>query len=177
MSDGRRYAILIGSSRFDKETKLNPLMRPEQDVDGMREILSAEELGAFTDTFIFKNADNTAVLDRIEDVLADANNADQVLIYYSGHGETDLPGRLYLATTNTEVRKLVSTSIPVETLRLLIENSSCRKIILILDCCFGGAAGKTFARGSVDEKLKELARGNGGLHLNGFDSFANRAGT
>ena len=158
MSEGRRYAILIGSSRFDNEPKLSPLKCPERDVDGMREILAAPELGAFADTFVFKDVENHAVLRRIEEVLTDATGDDQVLIYYSGHGETDLPGLLYLATVNTEKRTLVTTSIPVETLRLLIENSSCKKIILILDCCYGGAAGKSFSRGSVDEKLKELAR-------------------
>ncbi len=161
MSEGRRYAILIGSSRFDNEPKLNQLKCPERDVDGMRDILAAAELGAFGETFVFKNTENHTVLRRIEEVLADATGDDQVLIYYSGHGETDLPGRLYLATTNTEIRRLVSTSIPVETLRLFIENSSCRKIILILDCCYGGAVGKSFSRGSVDEKLKELSRGSG----------------
>ncbi|MCI0339347.1 MAG: SUMF1/EgtB/PvdO family nonheme iron enzyme [Acidobacteria bacterium] len=161
MSEGRRYAILIGSGRFDNEPKLTPLKCPERDVDGMREIMAATELGAFGETFVFKDAENHTVLRRIEEVLADATGDDQVLVYYSGHGETDLPGRLYLATTNTEVRRLVSTSIPVETLRLFIENSACRKIILILDCCYGGAVGKSFSRGSVDEKLKELARGSG----------------
>ncbi len=161
MSEARRYAILIGSSRFDNEPKLNPLKCPERDVDGMREILAAPELGAFGEPFVFKDVENHAVLRRIEEVLSDANHDDQVLIYYSGHGATDLPGRLYLATANTEVKSLVSTSIPVEMLRLFIENSACRKIILILDCCYGGAAGKSFSRGVVDEKLKELARGSG----------------
>lgn len=34
--------------------------------------------------------------------------------------------------------------------------------MLILDCCYGGAAGKSFTiRGSIDENLKELARGSG----------------
>lgn len=161
MSQGRRYAVLIGSSRFEKEPKLSSLKCPENDVDGMREVLSAVELGAFEEPFVFKNVENYAVLHRLEEVLADATSEDQVLIYYSGHGKTDLPGRLYLATANTEIKKLVATSIPIETLRLMIENSSCRKIILILDCCYGGAAGKSFTRGEVDDKLQDLARGNG----------------
>jgi len=163
MIKGRRHAVLIGSSRFDKEPALNPLRCPERDVDGMREILVAAELGAFEDPFVFKNADSYVVMHKIEEILSEAAGNDQLLIYYSGHGKMDLPGRLYLATTNTEVRKLATTSIPVEMLRLLIENSSCRKIMLILDCCFGGAAGKSFIniRGGIDERLQELARGNG----------------
>lgn len=163
MSDaGRRYAILIGSSRFDKEPlQSQPLQCPERDIDGLHPLLAAQDCGAFDETFVFKNADNHAVLDRIEEVLTAATRADQVLIYYSGHGITDLPGRLYLTTPNTEVRKLFSTAIPIGTLREVVDLSACRRIILILDCCYGGAAGKSFTRGDVDEKLKELGRGHG----------------
>jgi formylglycine-generating enzyme required for sulfatase activity len=163
MSKGRRYAVLIGSSRFDKEPNLSQLKCPENDVDGMREILAATELGAFEEPFVFKNAESYVVMHRIEETLSEATGDDQLLIYYSGHGKMDLPGRLYLTTTNTEVKKLVTTSIPVETLRLLIGNSSCRKIMLILDCCYGGAAGRSFIsiRGGIDDNLQELARGNG----------------
>ncbi len=79
MSEGRRYAILIGSSRFDNEPKLHPLKCPERDVDGMLEILRAPELGAFGETFAFKNIESHAVLRRIEEVLADASAVDQWL--------------------------------------------------------------------------------------------------
>lgn len=162
MSKGRRYAVLIGSSSFDKEPKLTPLKCPGNDVDGMREILAAAELGAFEEPFVFKNAESHVVARRIGKVLAEASNHDHVLIYYSGHGETDLPGHLYLATANTEINNLIATSIPVDQLQVMISQSSCRKIMLILDCCYGGAAGKSFTiRGSIDENLKELARGSG----------------
>jgi len=162
MSKGRRYAVLIGSSSFDKEPKLTPLKCPENDVDGMREILAAAELGAFEEPFVFKNAESHVVTRRIGKVLAEASSHDHVLIYYSGHGETDLPGHLYLATANTEINNLIATSIPVDQLQVMISQSSCRKIMLILDCCYGGAAGKSFTiRGSIDENLKELARGSG----------------
>jgi hypothetical protein len=54
MNKGRRYAVLIGSSRFDKEPNLNPLKCPENDVDGMREVLAAVDLGAFEEPSVFK---------------------------------------------------------------------------------------------------------------------------
>src|SRR5262249_4887623 len=114
MNKGRRYAVLIGSSRFDKEPNLNSLKCPKNDGDCMREILGAVDLGAFEEPSVFKNAARFAVMHRIEEALSEATGADQVLIYYSGHGKTDLPGRLYLATANTEIKKLVTTSIPIE---------------------------------------------------------------
>ncbi|MGH9831408.1 MAG: caspase, EACC1-associated type [Blastocatellia bacterium] len=158
---GRRRAILIGSSRFDKEPKLTPLKCPENDVDGMYDIVASSELGAFEEPAVFKNADHQTILGQIEETLSDARAEDHLLIYYSGHGETDLPGRLYLTAADTQVRKLFSTSIPVETLRGMIEHYHCKRIMLILDCCFGGAAGKSFVKGSVDEQLKQLSRGSG----------------
>jgi formylglycine-generating enzyme required for sulfatase activity len=163
MTGGLRYAVLIGSSRFDREPILFPLNFPEKDVDGMQEILAAPDLGGFEAPRIFKNAQNDAVLGGIEELLGQVTNDDLVLIYYSGHGKTDLPGRLYLTTTNTEITKLVSTSIPIDTLRVMISSSRCRKIILILDCCYSGAANQSFTstKGSVDESLQELSRGSG----------------
>jgi len=158
---GRRRAILIGSSRFDKEPKLTPLKCPENDVDGMYDIVASAELGAFEEPAVFKNADHQTILSQIEETLSDARAEDHLLIYYSGHGETDLPGRLYLTAVDTQVKKLFSTSIPVETLRGMIEHYHCKRIMLILDCCFGGAAGKSFVKGSVDEQLKQLSRGSG----------------
>src|SRR5262245_49129304 len=76
MSKGRRYAVLIGSNSFDKEPKLTPLKCPGNDVDGMREILAAAELGAFEDPFVFKNAESHVVARRIGKVLAEASNHD-----------------------------------------------------------------------------------------------------
>ena len=156
----KRYAILIGSSRFDKEPKLLPLRCPENDVDGMHEIISAAELGAFTDTFVFKNSDNQTVLNQIAGILSDASNEDQVLIYYSGHGKRGRTGQLYLTTTNTENRILHTTSIPLPSLREIFADSNCKKIALILDCCFAGAAGESFKSGA-EEKLEEFSSGNG----------------
>jgi len=155
----KRHAILIGSSRFDREPKLQPLKCPENDVDGIYDIVSS--LGGFDESFVFKNADHQAILNQIEDTLREAHADDQLLLYYSGHGETDMPGRLYLTASDTEVKRLFATSIPVETLRTMIEHYQRRKIMLILDCCFGGAAGKSFVKGSVDEQLKQLSRGSG----------------
>ena len=159
----KRYAILIGSSRFDKEPKLNPLRCPENDVDGMHEVVSAAELGAFTETFVYKNADHQTILKQIEGTLHEAGNEDQVLIYYSGHGKRGRTGQLYLTTVNTENSLLQSTSIPLPSLREIFENSSCKKIALILDCCFAGAAGDAF-KSDDEEMLKEFSSGNG-IHL------------
>ena len=86
-------------------------------------------------------------------------------MYYSGHGKLDLRGQLCLATANTNLDTLRSTSVPITFLKSLFDDCRSNRIVLILDCCFSGAAGKSFSgvKGSVDDQLSN-ARG-GGIHI------------
>src|SRR5258708_3200639 len=118
MNQGWRLAVLIGNGNFGISSGLRALRCPPRDVEGMREILAGPDLGGFVDVDIFTDSENHLALHGIGEMLGDAEPHDQVLIYYSGHGQTDLPGRLYLATANTSKRNLVATSIPLETVRL-----------------------------------------------------------
>ena len=64
---GRRLAILIGSSQFDKEPlKAKPLKCPERDVDAMHELLASAELGAFGEVFVFKTRTTRPRLTRLK---------------------------------------------------------------------------------------------------------------
>jgi len=160
----RRYAVLVASSQFPNEPKLQPLRCPENDVDGLHDVLTSKTYGDFTDALVLKNVPHYEALLRINQVLKRADKDDFVLIYYSGHGKLDLAGRLHLATADTTVDALEATSIPVESIRNYVDVSSCNKVALILDCCFSGAVGAAFARGSLDDQLR-LASGGRGTYL------------
>ncbi len=86
---------------------------------------------------------------------------DVLLVYYSGHGKQDIVGHLYLVTTDTLVDTLETSSVSLDVLRTIFELSPCRRVIIILDCCFSGAAGSSFLRGSADDQLKIFARAQG----------------
>lgn len=160
-----QYAVLIGSSEFPNEPKLPSLRCPENDVDGMRECLTSPPCGLFdaAAVSVFKNAPHYQVQLAIDQVLRTAAKNDLVLIYYSGHGEMDEAGRLHLTTADTVLETLASTSIPVHVLKSYIEVARSNRIVLILDCCFAGAAGKMFnLRGNpVEEELKQVSAGQG----------------
>jgi WD40 repeat protein len=160
-----QYALLIASSTFPKEARLQPLRCPENDVDGMRDRLTSPPFGLFNSeqVKVFKNAPHYEVLLAIEQVLRSAGKNDLVLIYYSGHGEVDEAGRLHLATSNSMLDALASTSIPVHVLKSYIEVARSNRIVLILDCCYAGAAGKMFNFRSdpVGEELKQVSSGQG----------------
>ncbi|HLJ59940.1 MAG TPA: caspase family protein [bacterium] len=160
----RRYAVLIAGSQFPDEPKLQPLRCPENDVDGLHEVLSSKTYGDFTDALVLKNVPHYEALLKINQVLKRAEKEDFVLIYYSGHGKLDMAGRLHLATFNTTVEALEATSIPVESIRNYVDVSPCSKVALMLDCCFSGAVGAAFARGNLDDQLR-LASGGRGTYL------------
>ena len=96
-----RYAILVGNSQFPQEPKLTPLHAPENDVDGMAEVLLAPERGAFDEVIVLKNKPQYEIVRQIQRVLNRATKNDLFVIYYSGHGKLNRLGHLCLATSNT----------------------------------------------------------------------------
>ena len=160
---GNRFAVLIASSTFPEEPKLLPLACPENDVDGLSKVLSAPDLGGFTEPVVVKNLNAHEVLRKIAEMLKHAGKDDLVLIYYSGHGKLDPSGHLYLATLDTEESLLEATSVPVDRILTMIGNAASTKKALILDCCYSGAAGKAVARvkSGLEDQLNTLSRGSG----------------
>jgi WD40 repeat protein len=159
----RRFGILIASSRFPEEPKLSELRCPENDVDGLLDVLMASDRGQFdkSGTVVFKNAPSYHILRTINQTLKRAAKEDLVLIYYSGHGKQDLAGRLYMATADTSIESLESTSLPVDRILGFIEIATCSKIVLILDCCYSGAVGTVFFKSSLGDRLQQAAKGRG----------------
>lgn len=175
----KRYAILIAGSKFPEEPGLTELRCPEHDVDALNELLASPDFGQFTETVVFKNAPSHEVLEKIETVLADAGGEDLVLIYFSGHGKLTYPSNhLCLATVNTKLKVLGSTSIPVERIKHFFDAASTRKRILILDCCYSGAAGAEFVKGGVDDQLQLMSGGQGTFIMtaSGFQTAVEKPG-
>ncbi|MCW5201932.1 SUMF1/EgtB/PvdO family nonheme iron enzyme [Desulfobulbus sp. US4] len=157
----KRYAILIASSSYPDEPGLTDLRCPANDVDALDKVLRSPDLGGFTETVVFKNRPSHEVLERIETVLGEAGREDLVLIYFSGHGKLNPAGQLCLATANTKLRALGSTSIQAAEIKSYFDHSASRKKILLLDCCYSGAVGKDFTKGGVGEQLQLMSRGQG----------------
>ncbi len=157
----RRYAILIASSLFPDEPKLENLRFPENDVDGLDELLSSEDYGNFTETFVLKNTPHHEIMLQINLLLRKVGRNDLVLLYYSGHGKLNPNGKLYLSATNTIIGALEATSISLESVKNYIEISSSNRIVIILDCCYSGAVGEVFGRGGADDQLQFMSKGRG----------------
>lgn len=158
---GRHHAILIGSSQFSSDSGFKPLRCPENDVDGMQQLLTSPEFGLFhaDNLLIFKNRPHYEILRAINPVFRLADPQDLILLYYSGHGELDKKDHLHLATPDSNKEDIETTSIPAERIRRLIDNHRCKRIVLILDCCYSGAIKHDLLRSTADSEMKLLAKG------------------
>jgi hypothetical protein len=67
-----RYAVLIASSQF-QDDNLEDLACPENDVDGLNEIISSKNYCKFTETYSSKNEPHHYVLEKIEGVIEKAS--------------------------------------------------------------------------------------------------------
>lgn len=159
----QRYGVLIASSQY-QDQRLGCLRFPENDVDGLNEILSSKDYGNFNEISVLKNRPHHEILLKINQILKKAKKDDLVLIYYSGHGKLNEAGKLHLATTDTDVDSLEATSLPVDSIKSYMDISPANKFVLILDSCFSGAAGNVFTKGSVEDQLL-LASGGRGTYI------------
>ncbi len=154
-----RYAILIGNSQF-MDPRLESLRCPDNDVDEFGDILSSKIFCNFDDVSILKNKTKNEVEQKLEEIIGKTCKDDLVLIYYSGHGK-QRNGKLFLVSSDTKDDYLVSTSVSIEFIRNLLGPSKANKVILILDCCYSGLAGKDLTRNSISDQLNSFSEASG----------------
>lgn len=137
------YAILIGSSDFPRDPiNLLPLPNVKNNISELKNILSDQTVIGLPESniSIFLNGtDNSSILEDIDIITKKTD--DTLIFYYSGHGLLGERSRdLYLATarTTSESREVNALSFPL--LKILFTNSTARKKILIIDCCYSGKA-------------------------------------
>ncbi len=168
---GARRAILIGNAAFPNEKALPDLRCPLNDVSGLAEQLGDPERGAFETVVCLEDADSGAVKRGLNGFLRAASPTDTVLIYYSGHGKLDDGFALHLCTSDSEVDLLESTSVPSDFIWNLLGKCPAKRSVVLLDCCYSGAAAGRVGRGSVEERLRMEASGTGAYLITAADAI------
>lgn len=80
-----------------------------------------------------------------EKVLSHTREDDRVIIFFSGHGETDENNDLILDTFPLDIRNLRETGIAYEEMEGLLDDIPARHKLLLLDTCFSGEIDKEAA--------------------------------
>jgi Caspase domain len=90
-----------------------------------------------------------------------------LLLHFSGHGLKSESGELFFAASNTRPNRLGSTAVSAEFVQRCMRASRSRSVVLLLDCCYGGAFAqgvKVRAAGDVDvlDSFPRETRSGGG---------------
>ena len=137
----QKYALLIGNDRYQD---LPDLKVPAADVAGLARVLTDPAIGGFDPTLVktLSNPDYAVAHEAIGRLFANRQHDDLVLLYFSGHGELDRTGGLYLALPNSARDCLDGTALAAPFITGVMDRSSAGRQILILDCCYAGAIGR-----------------------------------
>jgi len=156
---GKR-ALLIGAGRFPRAPELTDLRTPIADANDFEKELQKPNVCGF-DT---KRLSDPTVQQSQEalDVLFSSATSDQlVLLYFSGHGTLSDAGVLHLCVHDTRLDLLNSTAVSLTWIRNLIDQTRAAQVVIILDCCYSGAA-RGSLKGDVPTILKtNLGQGRG----------------
>jgi Caspase domain len=134
---GQRKALIIASDDYEQEG-LRRLQAPAADAVALRRVLGDPEIGDFA-VQVVHNQPAHIIQAQIEDFLSDARPEDLLLLHFSCHGLKSESGELFFAACNTRPNRLASTAIPADFVQRCLRTSRSRSIVLLLDCCYGGA--------------------------------------
>jgi branched-chain amino acid transport system substrate-binding protein len=136
-----KIALLIGVSEYSEG--LRPISSAIPDVEAMHRVLEHPDMGAFDQVTVLPNPDKGSMEKAVEDLLANRQRDDLVLLYFSGHGLKAQNARFFLSTRDTgcdqygDFRR--ATALAASKLQEYITDSRSQRQIIILDCCFSGA--------------------------------------
>jgi uncharacterized caspase-like protein len=138
---GQRKALIVAGDVYEHEGLRN-LLSPAADAEALRRVLGDRQIGEFT-VQVAHNEPAHVISAQIEELLLDSRPDDVLLLHFSCHGLKSDSGELFFAARNTRPDRLGSTAISADFVQRCMRSSRSRSIVLLLDCCYGGA----FAQG------------------------------
>jgi uncharacterized caspase-like protein len=168
----RKKAVVIGINEYE-DPGFGKLKYAENDARAIYDVLINPDIGDFAkeDVTLLSGKSKSEVEESLETVLSEAKKDDLVFIYFAGHGKLDKSGSLCLAARNTKIDRLLATSVHLEQIRRIIDQSDCRRVVFIIDSCFSGAVGQSFRSGDVPAEALEQISGQGKVIISASQAF------
>jgi len=132
-----RKALIVANDEYEHEG-LKHLLAPAADAQALAGVLGDARIGGF-DVRVVRNEPAYVIEGQIEDLFSDSRSEDVLLLHFSCHGLKSESGELFFAARNTRPNRLGSTAISADFVQRCMRASRSRSIVLLLDCCYGGA--------------------------------------
>ncbi|HEY7391330.1 MAG TPA: caspase family protein [Bryobacteraceae bacterium] len=168
-----KSALIIASYQY-QHPELRQLLAPARDAESLARVLGDPAIGGFEVRTLI-NEPSYKVSGEIEGFFYNRKPDDLLLLYFSGHGIKDFDGRLYFATTDTQlvdhnVRR--TTAVSSQFVNEVMGNCRSKRQILLLDCCYSGAfKDGMLAKGDGRAGATEQFEGKGRIVLTASDAL------
>ncbi|WP_037313038.1 caspase family protein [Amycolatopsis orientalis] len=157
---GERRALIIANGEYDNPG-LSALRSPAADAEALAEVLADRTISDF-DVQVVRDETAHVIAGRVEDLFADSAPDDVLLVHFSCHGLKSESGELFFAARNTRPERLASSAVPADFVQRCMRMSRSRSIVLLLDCCYGGAFSQGVAvRASGEVNVLDAFPGGG----------------
>ncbi|WP_347343473.1 AAA domain-containing protein [Streptomyces sp. AV19] len=115
------------------------------DVHYLSQVLEMPSVGRFERCVRVEDSSKDAIKQSVETFLHDREPDELVVLYISGHGLYDSEeGQLYYVASDTRSDRLQRTAVEAAFITEQLEACAARRKVLLLDCCFSGAAVQGF---------------------------------
>jgi hypothetical protein len=148
--DDSRSALIVASDDYT-DPGLRRLRAPESDAQALAAVLRDPAIGGFEVRTLLNQPAHEISL-AVEEFFADRRPDDLLLLHFSCHGVKDEDGELYLAASNSMLRRLGATAVAADFVNRRMSRSRSRRVVLLLDCCYAGA----FERGLTPRAGAEM---------------------
>jgi uncharacterized caspase-like protein len=136
---GNQKALIIAVSNYERYEALDFCRRDGEGIYNLLNSLGYEisDKNKLVGHVLGENM-RDAIIDFFTDEKIEPD--DTLLFYYSGHGIESLSGNVYLAPSDMIPSKPTKRGFSFDDLRGEIQESTSKKIVLMLDCCHSGSA-------------------------------------
>ena len=149
-----KRALLIGAGNFPRARELTGLRTPLADARDLERELQKPDICGF-ETSRLSDPTVQAAQESIDLLFSGATHEHLVLLYFSGHGTLSETGVLHLCVHDTRLDLLNSTAVSLAWIRNLIDQTRAAQVVILLDCCYSGAA-----RGSLKGDVPTILQTN-----------------
>jgi WD40 repeat protein len=164
---GRLFVLAVGIAAYaDEKLKLYYAAKDAQAISAR--LKEKARPAPFQDVVVRvltdKQATRAAILEELKKLQQQMKPEDSAILFYSGHGERDDKGGLYLLPADVDLKKLKDTGVSGDELKTALVGLP-GMVLLVLDTCHSGAlgAGKLYVNSVSDEIARELGRDENGV--------------
>jgi uncharacterized caspase-like protein len=157
---GTKFALLIGINDYMDE-EISKLKYCENDVVELGKVLENDAAKYVTKTMYMNVGDinfkpfRSNIMAKIKLIAKNASIEDTILFYFAGHGMMD-GENIYLLPYDARKDVLVDTAIDLKWVNEILDKSSAKVKILVIDACKNDMSGKRDAGSLMSEEFERV---------------------